>query len=213
MTNSNIQLRGHCQVCGNVQAVIRGNTMSKHGYTREHGWFNGVCHGEHHQPIELSREYADRVIASISKECADLEKRIFNLHTGEEKPQTFQIWNSRIGKYETTPAGELNAYAYRQAINDLCVRIKNRIREGKFHVSFMEEMIEKFHGKPLIEVDRDNKPEQIMMGEKRVLEDGTIVEVKYVQGARVYFNYTNSIGKTITTWWGSRAWRGLEKVA
>ena len=58
------QIRGHCQCCGNQQAVVSGH-MSKHGYTVEHGWFQGVCTGESYKPIELERTVTNKIMAAV----------------------------------------------------------------------------------------------------------------------------------------------------
>ena len=46
---------GHCQACGNLQKLPAGK-LSIHGYTIEHGYFSGTCHGSKELPFELSCE-------------------------------------------------------------------------------------------------------------------------------------------------------------
>lgn len=211
---SKIQLRGHCQVCGNEQAVPNGR-MSKHGYTIKNGWFNGVCQGEYHAPIEVSREHTDGVIIQIKLDCVQIQNRINGLRDGSIKPETFQVWNYRTGKYEAKPASELGEYAYRDALKNLIHSLEMRIRAGEQHIEVMTRIADQFHGKPLREVDVDaNKPEPIQYGEKRIINDkGTVAAVHRIDGARVYYKCIGYDGKEYTTWQSSRTWRSLQKVA
>lgn len=214
MQANKLQLRGHCQVCGNEQAVVR-TTMSKHGYSIVNGWFSGVCHGQHHQPIEVSRAYTDEVIAQIKVDIGNIKNRIAKLLSGEIKPETFQIWNYQTGKYETKPSGELSAHEYKYAFNHLIVGLENTIRRGELHIDTMTRLANEFHGKPLREVNIEaNKPEAINIGETRIINDeGKTGTVYKVEGARVYYRYINSKGSGLIAWQGSRAWRNLKLVA
>lgn len=66
MTKSTkIQLRGNCPCCGRDQAVLASGRMSKHGYTVEQGWFQGVCSGDSHAPMQKDRVVTDRIIAQV----------------------------------------------------------------------------------------------------------------------------------------------------
>ena len=65
------QTRGHCQLCGRQQAVRGG--MSAHGYTVANGWFQGVCQGHHHKPLETDRSITDQMVIDVTaqaKHCA-----------------------------------------------------------------------------------------------------------------------------------------------
>lgn len=69
--NARIQLRGTCQCCGRVQAVLPTGKMTKHGYTVKNGGFNGICYGEDYPPMEKSIEQTTRIIEQIQ---TDVEK-------------------------------------------------------------------------------------------------------------------------------------------
>lgn len=214
MQANKLQLRGHCQVCGNDQAVVR-TQMSKHGYSILNGWFSGICHGQHHQPIEVSREYTDEVILQIKIDIENIKTRIAKLLSGETKPETFQVWNYQTGKYEAKPASELGAYEYKYQFKSLINELENKIRRGELHIDTMTRLADEFHGKPLREVDTQaNKPEAIKIGETRIINDeGKTASVCKIEGARVYYKYIGSKGSALITWQGSRAWRNLELVA
>lgn len=50
---------GHCQVCGSLQKLPNGR-LSKHGYTRRWGFFEGVCSGAGELPWEVDCSVAKR---------------------------------------------------------------------------------------------------------------------------------------------------------
>jgi len=58
--------QGTCQVCGCVHKV--SNTSGKiatHGYTVDHGFFNGECSGRHQLPFEVSCDFLKKHIESM----------------------------------------------------------------------------------------------------------------------------------------------------
>lgn len=75
------QWRGHCQCCGKSHAVLHdgAGNVAKHGYRVKHGFFNGVCSGQHHAPIEKDRAHADAVMAELRARAARLDKRVESL--------------------------------------------------------------------------------------------------------------------------------------
>lgn len=69
---------GTCQVCGRQQK-LPGGFMSKHGYTVEWGWFNGVCPGADHLPFEKSKDLIEKAIKDVQANIAALEAEIEKL--------------------------------------------------------------------------------------------------------------------------------------
>lgn len=53
---------GTCQVCGRRQ-LLPGGKLSKHGYTKQWGFFNGTCWGADHLPFEQDISLIERAIA------------------------------------------------------------------------------------------------------------------------------------------------------
>ena len=71
--------RGHCQVCGNAQAVNKETGMlAKHGYTVEHGFFEGECPGSHNLPIEHDHTMTDDIIGDLTRQADRIQKQIDN---------------------------------------------------------------------------------------------------------------------------------------
>ena len=58
---------GECQCCGRQQK-LPGGSLSTHGYTKEHGFFQGICIGAGHLPFEQSKDLVERCIANAGKE-------------------------------------------------------------------------------------------------------------------------------------------------
>lgn len=72
--------KGHCQVCGNIQAVDNShNLLAKHGYSVDYGYFNGVCTGADNLPIELDRTIADKTIIRINNYIKETQTNIANI--------------------------------------------------------------------------------------------------------------------------------------
>jgi hypothetical protein len=212
MKATKIQMRGHCQVCGAQQAAVRGG-MSKHGYSVKDGWFVGICSGEHHAPVEQSRQHLDLVCADISKQVAEMTARIENLRTGVEQPSKLPVWDGREGKYHMTPVAEMSSHERETGLNTVVWELENRVRAGSRHVEDLIAIANKFHGQPLVEVDTQaNKPEPIVWGEQRVNESGRTLTCTHTDGGRVYWTGVDYQGRPCKSWMGSRSWRAMSKA-
>jgi len=67
--------KGICQVCGRQQR-LPGDFVSKHGYTVEWGWFNGVCPGSDELPFEKSKDLIDKAIEDVKQNIVALQEEI-----------------------------------------------------------------------------------------------------------------------------------------
>lgn len=152
-TSSKIQLRGHCQCCGNDQAVVRG-CSSKHGYTVDNGWFNGVCSGQNYEPIQVSRVQADRVVESVRLEVAQLEKDLAAVEAGTVTPKTAL---TGYGKNCNAIPFEIATLKQKEdAVFFLKHCLTHRIRDGKDFANHIEQVANKYHGQPLTEIKLDD---------------------------------------------------------
>lgn len=66
--------KGICQCCGRLQKLPYGR-LSQHGYTVTWGFFNGVCGGAEHLPLELDRTELDRTVKLLRNHAEDLLER------------------------------------------------------------------------------------------------------------------------------------------
>ena len=82
---------GICQWCGSMQKLPSG-VLSLHGYKVRDGWFQGVCFGAGHAPIEVSKDLIDRAIASASKKRADLIVRAMSIRA-EADSGSLDCWH------------------------------------------------------------------------------------------------------------------------
>jgi hypothetical protein len=94
---------GTCQVCLRMQALPNGK-LAKHGYTVEHHYFEGVCPGAAHLPLEQDRTVADEVVASLRDRAERATARAEALKAGTLLPK--DAWS---GNYVRTvsPAGRV----------------------------------------------------------------------------------------------------------
>lgn len=63
---------GTCQICGCHQKLPSGK-LSKHGYTKQWGFFEGVCSGAGHLPFEQSTDLIEGIIKSVRASMWALE--------------------------------------------------------------------------------------------------------------------------------------------
>lgn len=76
MTTTPSTHTGTCQACGRRQAVhINTGKIAKHGYTTDYGFFNGVCGGSDHLPLELDTAVNIAVVASLIKFAAEQDAK------------------------------------------------------------------------------------------------------------------------------------------
>jgi hypothetical protein len=207
MTNSAIQIRGNCQCCGHQQAVVSG-TMSKHGYTVEHGWFSGICSGRNYAPMQVSREHTDFIVAQVRAEVPALIAQADKVKAGELTPKTVQL-RKGAQKVEVAYADAL-PWQQSQARDSMEWNLRNRARAGEQFANSMEELVNKIHGTALIEVAKKEAPEFIGAGHQKSGNDMTYTCTS-VDGARVYYKVQKG-DKVYKGWMGCQAWRKMATV-
>ena len=176
MNKANIQIRGNCQCCGNDQAVVRGYS-SKHGYTVDNGWFNGVCSGQNYEPIQVSRVQADRVVESVRLSVAKLEKELAAVEAGTVTPKSAVFG---YGKNRNAIPFEIATLKQKEdAVFSLKHGLTHRIRDGKDFANHLEQVANKYHGQPLREINLD-VPVGIVVGSS-VKVHGSVVTVTKIE--------------------------------
>jgi hypothetical protein len=176
MNKANIQIRGNWQCCGNDQAVVRGYA-SKHGYTVNNGWFNGVCSGQHYEPVQVSRVQADRIVESVRESVAALRVELEAVASGKVTPKTIV---KGYGKNRTEiKFADAALYEQEGAVEDLKRAIAHRINAGEDFAKHLEAVANKYHGQPLREVNLD-APVGIVVGSS-VKVQGSVVTVTKIE--------------------------------
>lgn len=143
------QTRGNCPCCGREQAVLASGRMSKHGYTVEHNWFNGVCDGERFAPMQVQREVTDAIVAQVRAEVSELLARAADLRARRADPATITQSNGRGKEPTIIQFASLNQYQQANAIESLAYNAEARARAGRDFADFMAELVNKVHGQPL----------------------------------------------------------------
>lgn len=73
---------GHCQLCGNFQKLPQG-ALSKHGYTKEWGFFAGTCPGSGWLPFEVSTDRIEQGIIDAELSARRLRHQIAEVRANE----------------------------------------------------------------------------------------------------------------------------------
>lgn len=198
-----IQLRGNCQYCGSVQAVVKGK-MAKHGYTVEEGWFNGVCPGDRYMPMQNEITFTLALVEQVRNDVAVLKLNAERLSSNEINPATVVLGFGKNAR--KVPWNEATLYdQILQRKSDIS-KAEGRARQGEFFIQEMTALAYAMHGKPLFEVEIiTTKPAPIVIGEKRKGSTG-ILTVCSIKGARIYWkNEGGHVG-----WDGIAKWRKRE---
>jgi hypothetical protein len=201
------QLRGNCQMCGRERAIVNGR-MAKHGYTVENGWFQGVCQGDNHEPMQVSRTATDEMIVSIRADAAKLDQRAADLKSGIIVPGPARascIPNAAMVEYN-----ELPDHRKPDVLSAAIWAAEMRARHGRAFAKQMGELADKLHGTALRIVEPAAKAAPIVVGERRTLttSSGPVVLICYnAKGARIHWRFESDAKRRGCT--GSQAWRTL----
>jgi hypothetical protein len=217
-TTADVQLRGHCQRCGRLQAITRA-TMAHHGYTVEDGYFRGKCFGHQYAPIEQNRAVADVLIAHVRGEAAEHRATLARLVSGESHPATVVVrtkWDHQARKSvdETLPWADANDLQRAEALRRAIAATEQRAKMADAWADQMAALCDRVHGQALVEVQRAEAPEAIPHGDKRQAKGGAVLVCQYVARGMVHYHYTRESqpGKRFESRMATRSWRVLPKV-
>lgn len=73
---------GECQICGRHQK-LPGGCLSKHGYTKEWGFFQGVCPGADNLPFEQSKDMIEPIVEQREAQLVAVREESESLKAGE----------------------------------------------------------------------------------------------------------------------------------
>lgn len=71
---------GECQCCGHKQKLPNGR-LSLHGYTKQWGFFQGVCYGAGHLPYEQDKSLCEAALVRAEAQLKAVEEEIAALRT------------------------------------------------------------------------------------------------------------------------------------
>ena len=82
--------KGHCQSCGRVQAVSTDdNSLAKHGYDVQFGFFNGTCSGSDKEPLEVSKRFSEVTISKMKNAIEEKREEIETFTGVTQMPVVF----------------------------------------------------------------------------------------------------------------------------
>jgi len=158
--------RAHCQVCGAQQAVNNETGMlAKHGYTVEHGFFEGECPGSHNLPIEVDHTMTDNIIDDLSRQADRIEAQIavgikmvtYRYEVIEGGQRVKKMTKLTEDNIESVFA-ELGKIYYSRSWEEQVERyewtLKRQVTFLRGHCDMMTDMIAKRHGADMIPVER-----------------------------------------------------------
>lgn len=139
------QQRGHCQCCAREHAV-RG-TVAQHGYEVKHGFFNGVCPGYEHNPMEQDRSVTDETTKAMRDAAEKAENDALLVKAGELKPA--KVPNGASHGAELVPFEEAAPVWQKSGIKALQHSLEQRARSLRSMADTLQSYADKYHGKPL----------------------------------------------------------------
>lgn len=139
------QQRGHCQCCAREHAV--NHYVAQHGYTVEHGFFNGVCPGYQFQPMEKDRRVTDSTANAMRTKAGELEADALRVKAGELKPLKAPTgpWHGA----EMVPFAEAKPHWQEHAVKTLQHNLEQQARAHRSTADTLQAMADKYHGQPL----------------------------------------------------------------
>ena len=183
--------------------------MSKHGYTVDHGWFNGVCSGQRFAPLQTERAQADKIVAQVRADCFDLDTLAAQYKTGKKFPR---IAGTRYNHLTQTNVDVLwddaADHMKESGLHHAIWATEQRAKMGRSFAADLEALANSVHGTELIVVPLEDGPARIEAGEKRQSSAAVLVATGQDKG-RVYWKSVRESGKPFSGWTGSTAWRKL----
>jgi hypothetical protein len=188
--------------------------MSQHGYTVDHGWFNGVCSGAAYAPIEKSRRKADAIVAEVRADVVVLLERAAQFRAGSITPSVVETdrWDHKGRCPLTIPWADADDYQRRDGVRRAIERTVRRAEMGTRFADQLAALVERVHGQPLLEVKVEAGPAPICYGERRsvVRNDGElrVVTATRIERGRVYWKDDRGY----KGWDGFASWRKLALI-
>lgn len=211
MSKSNHTHRGHCQVCGAIQAMDNTTKrLAKHGYTvKDFGYFVGVCSGAHNLPMELERKLTDLTIVSLERYAEEQSEYAAKLLSGAVKParartDTRDDSNTKLPFWQR-PMIEVDfetaePHFQQRTVNEKAGKAKSNASQARVHAGMLTRLVDVTHGKaPIPAVDTRPTPVLVRTGMKFNSLDGVAMEVIGRRGER-YWDVKNLTTGRMQTW-------------
>ena len=156
--------RGTCQVCGSQQAVNNETgMMAKHGYTVEHGFFEGECPGSHNLPLEHDHTMTDNIIGDLTRQADRIQKQIDNgikmvtyryTERDTRVEKMVKLTEDNIESVYADLGKFYSACSWDDAVERYRWQLKHQVAFLIGHCDMMTDLIAKRHGADLYPVER-----------------------------------------------------------
>lgn len=152
--------RGHCQICGRLQAVqAPKGLLAKHGYTvKGWGYFMGTCQGSDKLPLQVERKHTDSTCAAVAAHAERMDKLAEQYRTGAKLPEQAKtgkrVLDQKLGYHvdEYGPFGEQNQYHQEQAVAREVAHCEMEARHACGYVRDMQKLAAEVHGTELLPI-------------------------------------------------------------
>ena len=111
--------KGHCPACGAIHAVSTNETLvAKHGYNTYWGYFDNICAGSDHTPLEIDKTFTEDFILGLEDFITETEEKLANFTGVKSVSCRFEIKDYH-GKHdhkriESIPAISFSTHSYRR---------------------------------------------------------------------------------------------------
>lgn len=120
---------GECQICGHQQKLPRG-VLSKHGYTKQWGFFSGTCPGAGHLPFEQSMALIPPRIEAAKKGAKNLRAQAKAKVLEKDFNVRWTVYPSDLKMDSWTFAGKFGRHARNTEIDGVLVGTSKEVRSG-----------------------------------------------------------------------------------
>ena len=157
---------GTCQCCGRLQAVRpKTGHIANHGYTTDHGYFNGTCSGSGEKPLEVSAEVLDQTASdmtdiaelALQQRASDIREVRATYGHGSYVGRTcvreyLTLTEENLAEQKAAnSASEWWAFRDWSSITETTLRERHgRARSMLSHVKMLRDLRQSRHGEPLI---------------------------------------------------------------
>lgn len=158
MTNASTHT-GTCQACGRRQAVhVKTGMIAKHGYTTDYGFFNGVCGGSDHLPLELDtavnvgtvaalRKFADEQEAKAEGDILAVQMQIGSKVVRGRREGVFAM----LDRAEFVASDRFYYTTFDAQVDLVRMRLRRTAEIVRADAQMLDDLRDKVHGQPLQE--------------------------------------------------------------
>jgi hypothetical protein len=159
MTNASTHT-GTCQACGRCQAVhVNTGMIAKHGYTTEYGFFNGICGGSDHLPLELDTALNVATVAALRKFADEQDAKAegvitkvpVDVYTGEQGAYGRRERTTKMMDRAEFEASQPRWEYFDDKVMLIRVRLRRMAEGVRADAQMLDDLRGKVHGQPLQE--------------------------------------------------------------